>query len=358
VAYDRAAGSVEHAAGARAMLDATLLKLKLGQITRPAAIERLERLRYSWRGDDTERATIVALGDLYLGDARYRLAFDAYAEANRLFPNAAQADALRDRMRSTFADLFLNGKADKMEPVKALSLFLDYSDLTPVGREGDDMIRKLADRLASVDLLDQAISVLDYQINHRLEGVAKAQIATKLAGLALLNHDPARALAAIRETRQTLLPDELNRKRRLVEAQALMELGQGDGALELVARFSGPDVDALRAEIHWRAHDWQEAAQGMLTILAERPKGAPLSPSDRQTVMKAAISYALAGDQAGLGALRTHYRAAMRDSGGVDAFDVLTGPIDVEGVKFRELAAQIADLDSLHGFLKSYKESL
>lgn len=357
-AYDRAAGSVERAAGARAMLDGTLLKLKLGRITRPAAIDRLERLRYSWRGDDTERATIAALGDLYLDDGRYRRAFDAYAEAERLFPDAPQTDALRDRMRATFADLFLNGKADGMEPVKALSLFMDYSDLTPVGREGDDMIRKLADRLASVDLLDQAISVLDYQINHRLDGVAKAQIATKLAGLALLNHDPQRALSAIRETRQTLLPDDLNRKRRVVEAQALMDLGQTGGALEMIARFNGPDVDALRAEIHWRAHDWQAAAQGMIALLAERPNGAALSASDRQTVMKAAISFALAGDQAGLQALRARYRTAMRDSGGVDAFDVLTGPIDVEGVKFRELAAQIAGLDSLHGFLKSYKESL
>ncbi len=43
-----------------------------------------------------------------------------------------------------------------MPAIDALSLFYDFRDLTPVGRRGDEMIRKLADRLVSVDLLDQA----------------------------------------------------------------------------------------------------------------------------------------------------------------------------------------------------------
>lgn len=358
-AYRRVADLGDGPSAAEARLRATQLALKLGRMSRAEAIASLEKLRYAWRGDDTELNTMGALGDLYLADGRYRDAFAEYAEAGRAFPDSPVADRVQDRMKEAFADLFLHGKADKMEPVKALGLFLDNRDLTPVGRDGDDMIRKLADRLASVDLLDQAETLLDYQIHNRLdEGVAKAQVAAKLAALALLNHDPKRALQAIRETRQARLPDDLNEKRRVLEAQAQMELGAYDEALELLDRFATPEAETLRAEIHWRSRHWPEAAASMMALLAHKPQGAALAAEDRQTLMKAAISYALAGDQAGLETLRGRYGAQMAKSPDKDGFDVLTGPVDVSGVAFRELAAKIAGLDSLQGLLKSYREKL
>ena len=69
-----------------------------------------------------------------------------------------------------------------MPPIDALSLFYDFRDLTPVGRRGDEMIRKLADRLVSVDLLDQAAEVLQHQVDNRLQGAARAQVAVQARG--------------------------------------------------------------------------------------------------------------------------------------------------------------------------------
>ena len=358
-AYKKVADTGEGASAAAARLRATVLAQKLGRLERAEAVASLEKLRYAWRGDETELGTIEALGNLYLSEGRYREAFAEYAEAGRLFPDSPRAERLQDYMKQAFADLFLRGKADGMEPVKALGLFLDYRDLTPVGKDGDDMIRKLADRLAAVDLLDQAQTLLEHQIDNRLEeGVAKAQVAAKLAALALLNHDPQRALQAIRNTRQVRLPDDLNEKRRILEAQAQMQLGSYDQALELVERFATPEADTLRAEIHWRAKHWPQAAASLMALLDRRAQGDALPPGDRQTVMKAAISYALAGDQAGLASLRSRYADRMAKSPDADGFEVLTGPVDVAGVAFRELAAKIAGLDSLQGFLKSYTQKL
>ena len=68
-----------------------------------------------------------------------------------------------------------------MPAIDALSLFYDFRDLTPVGRRGDEMIRKLADRLVSVDLLDQAAELLQHQVDNRLQGAARAQVAVRLA---------------------------------------------------------------------------------------------------------------------------------------------------------------------------------
>src|SRR5438874_9635028 len=49
-------------------------------------------------------------------------------------------------------------------------MFYEYPELTPIGRRGDEMIRRLADRLVAVDLLDQASELLQYQVDKRLEG--------------------------------------------------------------------------------------------------------------------------------------------------------------------------------------------
>ena len=46
---------------------------------------------------------------------------------------------------------------------------------------GDDMIRKLADRLVSVDLLDRAGDLLNHQVRERLEGEDKSRVGMRLA---------------------------------------------------------------------------------------------------------------------------------------------------------------------------------
>ena len=59
------------------------------------------------------------------------------------------------------------------------------------------MIRRLADRLVAVDLLDQAAELLQHQVDHRLQGAARAQVATRLAVIYLMNRKADRALATL-----------------------------------------------------------------------------------------------------------------------------------------------------------------
>ncbi|MFX5287198.1 hypothetical protein ABTC87_18615, partial [Acinetobacter baumannii] len=71
-----------------------------------------------------------------------------------------------------FEQIYNGAKGEDLPPVEALALFYEFRDLTPIGRRGDEMIRRLADRLVVVDLLEQASELLQYQIDHRLEGSA------------------------------------------------------------------------------------------------------------------------------------------------------------------------------------------
>src|SRR5665213_8730 len=114
-------------------------------------------------------------------------------------------------------------------------MFYDFRDLTPIGRRGDEMIRRLTDRLVSVDLLDQAAELLQHQVDHRLQGAARAQVATRLAVIYLMDRKPDKALKALQLTRIADLSSELRSQRLLLEARALSDLGRHDMALEVIA---------------------------------------------------------------------------------------------------------------------------
>jgi hypothetical protein len=105
------------------------------------------------------------------------------------------------------------GGADKMAPVDELALFYENIDLTPIGADGDEMIRRMADRLVAVDLLEPAATLLAYQVDKRLDGIAKAQVSTRLAAIYLMDHKPQDALDALHTSQITGLPDDTMHER-------------------------------------------------------------------------------------------------------------------------------------------------
>ena len=84
--------------------------------------------------------------------------------------------------------------------------------------------------------------------------------------------------------------------------------------------------------------------------------GSPLSPEERAQVMRAAVAYSLAGDDAALQQLRTRFEAKMNDSPDARAFAVVTGRTDQQGVAFQDLAKSIAAVDTLQAFMAELKK--
>ena len=138
--------------------------------------------------------------------------------ALKAHPNSEMTRRIQNEAATTFDALFLAGKGDALPAIDALGLFYDFRELTPIGRRGDEMIRRLTDRLVSVDLLDQAAELLQHQVDHRLQGAARAQVAIALAVIYLMNHKPDRALQSLRATRTAELSTELRNQRLLLES--------------------------------------------------------------------------------------------------------------------------------------------
>ncbi|MDF1685273.1 MAG: tetratricopeptide repeat protein [Parvibaculaceae bacterium] len=341
----------------RARFAKAKLQHRNGLIDDQGLEEELERLKFAWRGDDLELAILENLAEMKLARGKVKMALNMMRKAVSHYPNTDRGRRMASRMTEIFTDLFLSGGADQMDSVEALALYYDFRELTPIGRRGDAMIRRLADRLVDVDLLDQAGELLQHQVDHRLRGIARAQVATKLALIRLMDRQPEQALAAIRSSRQSLLPDDLALQRRLMEARALAELGLEDHALELLENQEGREAQLLRADVLWSSQQWEQSGTQVESLLGRVwASNEALSDTDRALVMRAAIAYSLADNPVALERLRKKYGEKMRASEDGNSFATVTEPIERQGVEFRALAREIAGVDTLDRFINSFRE--
>jgi len=354
--FDLVTRSDDRPRAAEAEYRALRIRYRDGELTVDEALDRLAGLATSWRGDEIELKTLRFLAQLNAERGNYREAFEAMKSAVQAEPDSDTTRLLQEEMNGLFNSLFLDGKADEMPPVKALALYYDFRELTPIGRQGDEMVRLLAKRLVEVDLLDQATELLRHQVDNRLKGAARAQIAADLAAIYLMDRKADEALRVLNRTRQASLPSTLERQRNIVEARALTESGRPDLALELVRNMRGSDVDRLRADTFWAAESWREAGEQLEAMHGSRwSDNIPLEDLERRDILRAAIAYSLAGDQLSLQRLKTKYTNKMADSSEALAFEVVTRPVEAQGVEFLEVANRLADTDSLETFLQEYR---
>ena len=272
------------------------------------SFHELETLTTAWRGDETEVEALQMLARLYTAEGRYRDAFHVMRVALPRIPIPTDAQhpagSGPDLRRAVPRRQGRRAAGDRRA-----GLFYDFRELTPIGRRGDEMIRRLAERLVSVDLLDQAAELLQYQVDNRLQGAARAQVATRLAVIYLMNRKADRAQATLRATRTADLTNEVRNPRLMIEARALSDIGRHDFALEVIAGLDGREVLRLRSDIYWAARRWREAAEQIELLYGDRWKDSSRSPtSSAPTCCAPAARYALAEDKLGLGRSATNTR--------------------------------------------------
>ena len=356
-AYTTATQSADREAAAQGSLRRVALRLRIKEGSRENAITELETLAATWRGDRTEIEALSLLAGLYSEEGRHRASFDVMRTALAAHPASPLTRRIQTESLAAFDAVFLSERGNNLPPVEALGLFYDFSELTPIGRRGDEMIRRLSERLIDVDLLNQATELLQHQIDNRLQGAARSQVAARLATVHLMNRKPERALGVLRSTRLADMPRDLRQQRMLLESRALTDTGRHDVALELIANLDGREVDRLRADIHWQGRRRRAAAERIELMYGERWRDfAPLDDAERADVLRGAISYALAGDVLGLDRFRQKYIAKMNEGPERRIFEIVTAPLSIAREEFREAAKVASSVDTLRAFLKDMKQ--
>jgi predicted negative regulator of RcsB-dependent stress response len=355
-AYRYAGQSGDRQASAEARLLEALLRSRRGEMGQADLTRELETLAVTWRGDAIELKTLNKLTQVYAETDRYADSLAAAKTATRMQPNSELSRQSQDAAAALFSEIYLGSKGDDMKPVDALAMFYEFRELTPIGRRGDEMIRRLADRLAAIDLLDQAAELLQYQVDKRLEGAARAQVAARLAMVYLTNRKPDRAIAALRLTRISDLSGELRQQRLLLEGRAQSDIGRHDLALDIISNLTGREAVRLRSDIYWASRQWREASEQIELYYADRWRDfKPLNAAEKSDVIRAVVGYALAGDAIGLGRFREKYAPLMTGEADRLAFDTASKPAASNSAEFALIAKMAASVDTLDGFIREMK---
>jgi len=355
--YTACGKASDDAIAAPALMHAAILSYQLGKANVDQTLATLDGLRYRWRGDDTELQLISYMGQTYLSAGRYREALQILKSGGQSFLNDPREAQIQTSLDQAFRGLFLGGMADGLQPVEALGLFNDFRDLTPIGADGDEMVRRIVRRLVDVDLLDQAADLLQYQIDNRLQGPAKSSVAADLAAIHLMNHDPQKALQALWSTRTTLLPKSVLAERRVLEARALNELNEPDKALDVLGGDTSPDADDVRADSYWQQQDWAKAAAVLERRLGNRyTLDKPLDQGDESRVIRAGVAYSLLKDQKSLTRLNDRFGKFEATASSPDAMRVALAPLDGGNISVRDFAASAADNDAFAGWVTGMKK--
>ncbi len=354
--YQFAIESPDRSAASEARLLDIILRRKRDEVGQADALRELETLAVTWRGDAVEVKVLQMMAAIYADTGRYREALAASKIATRLQPNAEPSRQAQDIAAALFEQLFLGPKGDDLPPIDALAMFYEYRELTPIGRRGDEMIRRLADRLVAVDLLDQASELLQYQIDRRLEGAARAQVAARLAIVYLTGRKPDRAIAALRTTRIADLSGELRQQRLLLEARAQSDVGRHDLALDIISNIVGREAIRLRSDIYWAARRWREASEQIELYYADRWRDfKPLNQVEKSDIIRAVVGYSLAEDVLGLARFREKYAPLMSGDSDRATFETASHPAAANSAEFALIAKMAASVDTLDGFLREMK---
>lgn len=327
---------------AQAELARVRLLTRAGRMTAAEGAAALDPVRYAWRGDALEIDVLRELGRLQLQAGDYPAGLRTLKQAASTLPNAPEKAEITQAMAGAFEELYLHGAADRLAPITALSLYEEFKELTPPGDKGDAMIRRLAERLVQMDLLDQAAALLEKQLATMSDSEERAQLGARLAEIRLLDGKPAPALDALARSQSTPLPQPLQRQRALLQARALSKLDRGDEALAVLGQDEGLAAQLLRAQVYRSRGDWGHAAAALRRVVdaARTGDAQPLDEQQARDVLDLAVALSLAGSDPQLARLDDQYGTVMAATPMRDAFRMLAGtvpPPDADAAALGEL---------------------
>lgn len=354
---------------AKAGLSLTKLQLERKKITPAKAIDRLEGLRYAWRGDELETLINFRLGEVYIDNEDYLKGLSVLRNAVSLSPNSIMSKEVTDYMTDTFKSLFTKGKLKDVSPLDAVSIYDEFKELTPIGEEGDLFVQQLAERLVDVDLLGRAGALLEHQLNHRLKGKEAVRVAIRLAAIRLLDNKAEGALHSLEVAEASLKEAQVEgsqdftfekREIKLLKARALSKTGKASEALSLLKNMpEDNDLIRLRADIAWNSGQWDEAARAFEGLIAidNISSTRPMTEYQANLVLNRSIALNLAGNRTELAIMKDRYGDLMMQSDKARLFDLVTRPRQLGMMSDRDsVSSLISEVDLFGEFLESYKK--
>jgi hypothetical protein len=321
----------------------------------------LRDLQQEWRGNDTERQTLVALADLYEKAREPSNALQTWQTLVQAFPQAPDMATLTSRMAQAFVDVFDPEAERTYDPLTYLGLYYDFRELLPNDERGDLVQERMAEALVKANLFDRAAPILEQQLQYRpLEPVAQGRLALLLAQT-YRNQDKAEDALKLLEARRPLATTQMLRRGwALEEARNLATLNRPQAAAEvlkpLLAEDRLEDKEALQlaADVAYQGQDWANAVTGYTRLISKIPASLLVSETTAQLqVFHLAYALAQQNDAEALATLKRRYQDAWPDLPQLaDALNAIAASSGVtgmppEGGPLQQLTTALSGINSL-----------
>ncbi len=356
----------------KASLALSRLEQEEKQLSIEEVIDRLESLRYAWRGDQLETMINYRLAQAYVEQGDYLKGLNLMRNAATFTPGTKISAEITAKLTQLFRDIFANDAINNISPLDAIALYDEFKELTPPGREGDMMAIKLAERLASADLLGRASKILEMQVTRRLDGEEKVKTAIRLAGIQLLDDKPNGTIRTLEVAEEELnkladtsgdgFKSKYMKEISLLRARALSDQGKTGAALTLLNTLGDDkNVMRLRADLAWKDARWEDAAEYMQDLIYSEDisLNRPINEYQAELILSRAIALNLSSNRVALSNLRERYGSVMEQTQKARLFDVVTRERQARFASNREvLTDMIGEVDLFGEFLDSYKSSV
>ena len=335
------------------------LELKLNLLSPKQAIPELERLRYAWGEQNFKLMLLQKLAEVYEADKNYNKALQTYQESLDFTQDAQEQEKIIEKMTTLFEDLYVNGRADEMSPVKAIALYKDYEWLAPRSRFYTAMAQKLADRMVAVDLLNSASEILKEQLRLvHLNEEQRAQIGARLALIDMFEQDSIAAMEILEQTDSENISDKQKQYRKIIKAKALARLNKTDEALNLLTDDFSKNAILLKSDIYWKAGEWDKAADTIKYLIEKPQEGQALSREQINYILDWITALKKAGKTTVIFRIRNTFLPYFKGTSYYSSFNVLTTNLEANRVDMNAIDKAVDDIAAYSDFSKIYDEAL
>jgi hypothetical protein len=309
-----------------ALLSATLLRARLGQLSPKQAMLTLEQHRLDWRATGQEGPVMLQEALLARKGGEIVAAIQLWREIERRFPNLrepAQSAAL-----DTLVSLTAPETATALSPADFVTIVTGSApELTSHPEIAAKLGPALADRLEALDLPVRATEILRKLMDATPPGTEAATLGAKLAAMLLEQDDAAGAKAVLDRSGQPGLPPALDEQRRLTLARLLERQGHHDAALAALHDLSGGFAQDQRATILAAAGRWHDAKLALIPMTNSIPGDGTLKSDQADLMIRLATAASRDTDKPLLERLARQSQGRWADREQQRVFDLITAPI-------------------------------
>jgi hypothetical protein len=260
------------------------------------AINKFQMLDFKIRNSDMEIGVLNKIAELYLMKEDYINSLLTWRVINKYFPDKVDSLIARENMTKTFTSIFLTTTGKKYSAFEKVAIFDEFSDLNPIGSEGDKIALKLSDNLIQLDLLQRAASILEHQYKFRLIGYQKEATLNKLLEVYLELNRPRDVIKYLDAESSNNLSGQIIVSRNYLYAEALSQAEEYDKAIEILEGDLSNSADSVRTNVYWKLKNWNafnDNSEPYIYSLINNQQS--LSNDDAEKILKQSISYSFLG---------------------------------------------------------------